>query len=63
MTESERFLVCPACEYVETAREQTACPACDSERAYLSATTALPDATSEAYVKLDERTAEEADEW
>lgn len=48
-----RFLVCPACERTEPATEPTACPDCGSERTYLNHQPALPDATTEAYVKLD----------
>lgn len=51
MTVSQ-FLVCPACERAEPATERTACPACGSDRAYLHTEPALPDATTEAYVKL-----------
>ena len=47
------YLVCPACGRAEPADERTACPDCGSDRAYLSPEPALPDATSEAYVKLD----------
>lgn len=51
------FLVCPSCERAEPATEREPCPACGSDRTYLHDGPALPDATAEAYVKLD---AEEA---
>ncbi|MFT4905818.1 MAG: hypothetical protein ACI8UR_002398 [Natronomonas sp.] len=50
---SEQFLVCPRCEHYEAAEERRACPNCESTRAYLNHAPALPDAESEAYVKLD----------
>ena len=49
----QRYLVCPSCEHAEPATEEAPCPACGSDRAYLHAEPALPDATTEAYVKLD----------
>lgn len=52
MTE-QRYLVCPSCERVERATEAEPCLNCGSDRAYLHPEPALPDATSEAYVKLD----------
>ena len=48
-----QYLVCPSCERVEPATEEVPCPECGSDRAYLHPEPALPDATSEAYVKLD----------
>lgn len=48
-----QFLVCPSCERAEPATEQTPCPACGSDRAYLHPDPAFLDATTEAYVKLD----------
>lgn len=45
------FLVCPACERTEPATERVPCPACGSDRTYLNHAPALPDATSEGYVK------------
>lgn len=51
---SERqYLVCPTCERVERATERESCPACGSDRTYLDPEGALPDPTTEAYVKLD----------
>lgn len=47
------FLVCPACEHTETADEPAACPACGSDRAYLHHAPALPDETTESFVKGD----------
>ena len=48
-----QFLVCPSCGRAEPATGAAACPACGSERTYLHPDPVLPDATTEAYVKLD----------
>ena len=49
----EAYLVCPTCERVGPAIEEAPCPSCGSHRTYLHDSPALPDAASEAYVKLD----------
>lgn len=67
MTADLRYLVCPACEHCERLDdgdeavdgEATSCPECGSTRAYRHREPALPDAESEAYVKLDADEAEE----
>jgi len=64
VTDAPWYLVCPACEHCETLEgdrggEAPACPACGSRRAYRHHEPALPDAESEAYVKLDAESAEE----
>lgn len=48
-----RYLVCPGCERVEPAASREPCPDCGSDRTYLDPEGALPDATTEAYVKSD----------
>ncbi|WP_254839955.1 hypothetical protein [Natronomonas marina] len=67
MTADPPYLVCPACEHSQRLDggdeaaddEGTTCPECGSARAYRHHESALPDAASEAYVKLDAETAEE----
>lgn len=66
MTADPVYLVCPACEHCERFEAgdggggEAICPECGSARAYRHHEPALPDAESEAYVKLDAETAEES---
>lgn len=63
------YLVCPTCEHCErlerdgdadeAATDEVTCPACGSRRAFRHHEPALPDAESEAYVKLDGDTADD----
>ena len=52
------YLLCPDCGHVEAADERADCPACGGGRTYLNHAPAWPDATGEAYVKLDAEDAE-----
>jgi hypothetical protein len=53
-------LVCPSCERTEQATERVPCPDCGSDRTYLTHHPALPDATTEAYVKFAAGAVEDA---
>jgi Zn finger protein HypA/HybF involved in hydrogenase expression len=63
VTSDHAYLVCPACEHCEAYEadggDEPTCPACGSARAYCHHEPALPDAESEAYVKLDAETAKD----
>jgi len=56
---SDRFLICPACGHADPAETDADCPDCGSGRTFLHYEPAVPDAGSEAYVKLDAAAAAE----
>lgn len=55
---TDAYLVCPACGHAEAVDERADCPECGSGRTSPNHAPAWPDATGEAYVKLDAEDAE-----